>query len=77
MLSYAARATKSRFPRSTGFIVWLGHDAFPCAVSLALFDYDGRPKPAAAALAEVFLTPSTVAAGIGTPEAAGMGIEGP
>jgi beta-mannosidase len=77
MLAYAARATKSRFPRSTGFIVWLGHDAFPCAVSLALYDYDGRPKPAAAALAEVFLTPSTVATGVGTPEAAGIGIEGP
>lgn len=75
MLAYAARATKSRFPRSTGFIVWLGHDAFPCAVSLALFDYDGRPKPAAAALAEVFLTPSTLAADVETPAVAGMGVE--
>ncbi|PZF80040.1 hypothetical protein C1I92_28050 [Jiangella anatolica] len=56
MLAYAARATKARFPRSTGFIVWMGHDAFPCAVSLALLDYRGDPKPAALALREVFLS---------------------
>jgi beta-mannosidase len=58
MLAYAARASKARFPRCAGFMVWLGHDAFPCAVSLALLDYDGVPKPAAAALAEVFLEAS-------------------
>lgn len=59
MLSYAARATKARFPRSTGFMVWFGHDAFPCAVSLSLLDYDGAPKPVAAALATVFNTPAS------------------
>lgn len=53
-LAYAARATRDRFPRVGGFIVWLGHDTFPCAVSLALLDADGRPKPVALALAEVF-----------------------
>ena len=57
MLAYAARATKARFPHSTGFFVWLGHDAFPCAVSLSLLDYHGNPKPAALALGEVFREP--------------------
>ena len=37
-----------------GFIVWLGHDTFPCAVSLSLLDADGSAKPAALAIAEVF-----------------------
>lgn len=53
-LGYAAQVTRDRFPAVGGFIVWLGHDTFPCAVSLALLDFHGRPKPAAAALARVF-----------------------
>ncbi|UFU06810.1 glycoside hydrolase family 2 protein [Ruania halotolerans] len=54
MLAYAAQRSKDRFPLCTGFFVWLGHDTFPCAVSLSLLDYDGEPKPAARALGEVF-----------------------
>lgn len=54
LLREAARASKSRFPRCGGFLIWMGHDAFPCPVSLAVLDYWGRPKPAAAALGEVF-----------------------
>ncbi|UFU03234.1 hypothetical protein LQF12_01065 [Ruania suaedae] len=54
MLAYAARRSKDRFPECTGFFVWLGHDTFPCAVSLSLLDHDGEPKPAALALGEVF-----------------------
>lgn len=53
-LAYAARVTRDRFPRVGGFIVWLGHDTFPCAVSLSILDSDGRPKPVADALAAVF-----------------------
>lgn len=55
-LAHAAHATRSRFPRVGGFFVWLGHDAFPCAVSLALLDAEGRPKPVAEALRGVFTT---------------------
>ena len=54
LLEIAAAASKARFPGCGGFIVWLGHDTFPCAVSLSLLDADGRPKPAALALARVF-----------------------
>jgi len=54
LLGIAARATLERFPRCAGFVVWLGHDSFPCAVSLSLLDWWGRPKPAAHAIAEVF-----------------------
>lgn len=53
-LAYAAAASRDRFPACAGFVVWLGHDTFPCAVSLALLDADGAPKPAADALGRVF-----------------------
>lgn len=53
-LARAARACKGRFPRCGGFIVWMGHDCFPCTANTAILDYHGRPKPAALALAEVF-----------------------
>lgn len=50
----AARACKRRFPRCGGFIVWMGHDSFPCPANTAILDFDGNPKPAALALGEVF-----------------------
>jgi beta-mannosidase len=53
-LAFAARATKARFPRCGGFMLWMGHDAFPCAVSIALIDFDRPPRPAFHALAEIF-----------------------
>lgn len=56
-LATAARASKDRYPACAGFLVWMGHDSFPCAVSLALLDVHGRRKPAADALSEVFHTP--------------------
>ncbi len=53
-LETAARACKGRFPRCGGFLVWMGHDCFPCAANTAIVDFDGNPKPAARALARVF-----------------------
>lgn len=52
----AARASKRRFPACGGFIVWMGHDTFPCPANTAILDFLGRPKPAALGLGEVFLT---------------------
>jgi beta-mannosidase len=57
-LELAARSVKRRFPRAGGFIVWMGHDSFPCTANTAVLDFYGRMKPAARALAEVFHTPS-------------------
>jgi beta-mannosidase len=53
-LSIAAKASAERFPRTGGFVVWFGHDCFPCASSTAIVDYWGRPKPAALALKEIW-----------------------
>ena len=53
-LVLAAKSCKSRFPSCGGFIVWMGHDCFPCTANTAIVDYHGRPKPAALALKEVF-----------------------
>jgi len=55
-LERAARNTKRRFPACGGFIVWMGHDAFPCPANTAVLDFLGRPKPAADALRRIFLT---------------------
>jgi beta-mannosidase len=53
-LAIAARACKARFPACAGFIVWMGHDSFPCTANTAIVDFLGRPKPAALALGEIF-----------------------
>lgn len=54
-LAIAAGACKERFPACGGFLVWMGHDSFPCTANTAIVDFHGRPKPAALALKKVFL----------------------
>ena len=49
-LATAAEATQRRFPRVGGFIVWMGHDCFPCPTNTSVIDCKARPKPAALAL---------------------------
>ena len=41
-------------PALRRFIIWMGHDSFPCTANTAIVDFDGNPKPAALALREVF-----------------------
>lgn len=53
-LAFAARACKARFPRCGGFVVWMGHDCFPCPANTSLIDFARQPKPAWHALREVF-----------------------
>jgi beta-mannosidase len=53
-LAIAAAACKARFPRCGGFLVWMGHDSFPCTANTAVVDFEGRAKPAAVALRKAF-----------------------
>jgi beta-mannosidase len=55
-LVIAARECKKRFPACGGFIVWMGHDSFPCTSNTSILDFHGRPKPAALGLGQVFQT---------------------
>jgi len=48
-----SRASASHVSR---FIIWMGHDSFPCTANTAIVDYDGVPKPAALALRDIFRT---------------------
>jgi beta-mannosidase len=52
-LTLAVRACKTRFPAIGGVILWMGHDAFPCTANTSIIDFEGRPKPAALAVAAV------------------------
>jgi beta-mannosidase len=53
-LTVAVRAAKARFPGIGGMIFWMGHDAFPCTANTSLIDFEGRPKPAALAVAKIW-----------------------
>lgn len=53
-LAFAARRHKERFPACGGFIIWHGHDCWPCPINNSLIDVDGRPKPVVEALRKVF-----------------------
>jgi beta-mannosidase len=53
-LAIAARACKDRFPQCGGFIVWMGHDAFPVTANTSILDFDGQMKVAASRLATIF-----------------------
>jgi beta-mannosidase len=53
-LALAARSCKERFPGCAGFLIWMGHDAFPCPANTSIIDFEGRPKPAYKTLQKVF-----------------------
>jgi len=53
-LGMAAEISRSRFPRCGGFLVWMGHDTFPCPSNTAVIDFEGNPKPAYRALQKAF-----------------------
>jgi beta-mannosidase len=55
-LACAVRAKKEQFPRCGGFLIWMGHDAFPCLANTSIVEFDHTLKPAAHAVAEVFHT---------------------
>ena len=53
-LAFAAKSSKDRFPACGGFLVWHGHDCFPCPINNSLIDFEGNPKPVYFGLQEVF-----------------------
>lgn len=57
-LAHAARCSKARFPQCGGFLVWMGHDCFPCPANTSIIDAEHRPKPAYHALRAVFQEPT-------------------
>jgi len=53
-LAIAAKCSKDRFPGCAGFIIWMGHDCFPCGANTSIIDFWGRAKPAYWAVKKVF-----------------------
>lgn len=53
-LTVALKKSKDRFPACGGFIVWMGHDSFPCMINTSLIDFDGNPKPVFSELGKIW-----------------------
>lgn len=53
-LSIAAQSARGRFPRCGGFLVWMGHDSFPCTANTSIIDFHGNLKPAGEELARIY-----------------------
>ncbi len=53
-LSIALQASKTRFPECGGFIIWMGHDSYPCPINTSIIDFDGNLKPAAYELSKIW-----------------------
>jgi beta-mannosidase len=45
---------KSRFPRSSGILLWVGHDCGPCPANASVVEFEQRPKPCVEAIKRVF-----------------------
>ncbi len=46
-LAIAVHAAKKRFPACAGFLIWMGHDCFPCPANTSIIDFEGKKKPVA------------------------------
>ena len=53
-LAIAVKSMKDKFPRCGGFLIWMGHDCFPCMVNTSLIDFEGNLKPAAVELSKIW-----------------------
>ena len=53
-LTIAVKSFKDRFPACGGFLIWMGHDCFPCMVNTSILDFEGNPKPAAIELSKIW-----------------------
>ncbi len=53
-LAIALKACKKRFPGCGGFIIWMGHDSYPCTANTSIIDFDGNLKPAAIEVSKIW-----------------------
>ncbi len=53
-LKIAVKSMKDKFPECGGFLIWMGHDCFPCMVNTSVIDFEGNPKPAAYELSKIW-----------------------
>jgi beta-mannosidase len=53
-LSIAVESAKNRFPKCGGFLIWMGHDCFPCPANTSIIDFDGCLKPVAVEIAKIW-----------------------
>ncbi|MBQ0105559.1 MAG: hypothetical protein KBT47_05945, partial [Armatimonadetes bacterium] len=54
LLYKAVKSKKDQYPKCGGFIIWMGHDNYPCPVNTSIIDFYRRLKPAALAVKKVF-----------------------
>ncbi|HDR50276.1 MAG TPA: hypothetical protein ENN90_01455 [Mariniphaga anaerophila] len=59
-LSVALKTSKEKFPACGGFLIWMGHDCFPCPVNTAIIDFEGNSKPAAEQLSKIWRNNSNI-----------------
>ena len=52
-LTRGLKSCLNRFPGIGGFIIWMGHDSFPCLANTSILDFHGDLKPAAHAIRTV------------------------
>lgn len=57
-LAIALKTCKNRFPATGGFIIWMGHDAFPAPINTSIIDFEGNLKPVALELKKIWLAPA-------------------
>jgi beta-mannosidase len=53
-LCIALENCRKRFPRCGGFLIWMGHDCFPCPINTSIIDFEGNPKPAALEVSKIW-----------------------
>ncbi|SHI79901.1 beta-mannosidase [Tangfeifania diversioriginum] len=53
-LEIAVKSSKEKFPECGGFLIWMGHDCFPCMINTAIIDFEGNPKPVAERLSKIW-----------------------
>lgn len=55
-LEIALTSCKKRFPGCGGFLIWMGHDSYPCTANTSIIDFDGNLKPAGVAVRKIWKT---------------------